>query len=283
VRRASRCVIKRCRARADQSTVEVSSTHDVVSPELALVDPELARSARLALPRPGTEAHLPARGVATFRGSTRPSSDGRQVRARGLVLVVGVLAVGAGSMLDLGMLGSTSRDPAAAVADASGPALASEDAAVPPTASAKGGRRATRSDPAARPSDRTGGGTALSSRAADARSPVPETTPPAARSLPSGPLQLPKASGTAIVWAAVPGADAYRVELVRNGTRIYAVSSRSPELVIPRTWRGRSGTLHVQPEDEAYVWPVAEGRRGARPVVDGVLVLDLAPLHRFPG
>jgi hypothetical protein len=88
---------------------------------------------------------------------------------------------------------------------------------------------------------------------------------------------------TTIVWARVAGVSSYDFELVRNGSRIYAASSSSPNVEVPRSWTHRGLRFFIQPEDQAFVWPVIGGRRAAEPVVNGTLAFDHTRIARFTG
>ena len=39
----------------------------------------------------------------------------------------------------------------------------------------------------------------------------------------------------------------------------------------------------IRPEDQAFVWPVVDGRRVAEPVVNGTLAFDHTRIARFTG
>jgi hypothetical protein len=67
---------------------------------------------------------------------------------------------------------------------------------------------------------------------------------------------------------------AYDLELVRDGSVIYSTRFRSADVGLPRTWWRDGVTYTIQPEDRAYVWPIVQGRRRARPLVNGALALD---------
>jgi hypothetical protein len=86
-----------------------------------------------------------------------------------------------------------------------------------------------------------------------------------------------------LAWTRVAGVSSYDIELVRNGSRIYAASSSSTNVDVPRSWTHRGKRFSIQPEDQAFVWPVIDGRRAADPVVNGTLAFDNTPIARFTG
>jgi len=241
---------------------------DVVSPELALVDPDLADRARAALPLRGPTER--ARAARAQQLSPAP----RAPRPRRIWPVVALASLGAASLLGSGLLragpgaGDSPRSSATAIASATtsasggpGSPLAAPGSSVSPgTAGSEQGVEATEAAPTvdqgsqqAAPSPSTGSTPQAHERALASR-------------LPLRPLTL--------VWAPVAGVSSYDIELVRNGSRIYAASSRSPNLAVPRTWKHGGLRFAIQPEDEAFVWAVIEGRRTDEPVVDGTLAFD---------
>ena len=113
------------------------------------------------------------------------------------------------------------------------------------------------------------------------QTPTPPSVVPVAIPQVAKPAASPVATSSAtLVWNRAAGATAYDVELRRGDTTIYSTTSDAPQVVVPRAWRSDGTEFVLQPEDQLYVWPVADGRR-ARPTVDGALAMDTTDIARF--
>ena len=213
-----------------------------VSPELALVDPELAAWARTRLADP---AH--AHEALAFRRLTAVSSNERLVVAetderseeRGFTVLVGVAAVLVVTLLLADVRVEVGKNGASAEAP----------------------RVTTRSglDEVTQTSSRPGPATPRS-----ASSGIP---PPAKQSRPSAePRQL--------AWAPVPDAEAYHVELYRDNTRIFAAETQRAVVTVPVRWtlNGKARTL-APGELRWYVWPLVDGRRSTTAIVQATLTI----------
>lgn len=110
-------------------------------------------------------------------------------------------------------------------------------------------------------------------------SPMPALPPDRARDPARQPSDVARrlAPVVSLTWKSRAGTASYEIELVRSGTVIYAGRSASAELVLPPTWRRDGRSYRLQPEDEVFVWPVVDGRRG-RAVVSGRLTFDVTPV-----
>lgn len=259
---------------ADHLGVSAEYPSAVVSPELALVDPELAERARALLPSicaaVGTDS-LTAEPFVHMRESLvarAAPARGRLTRFVTLAVLSAALVLGS----ELPNRGSASGNPATAV-DSSSIAVPASSARV---GSAIGHAQRTRS----------------------ARN-APATTPAGTQQLRRLQLQQPTGATLSreperdrrtatnvrrpftLVWAAVATATSYDMELVRDETRIFAASSRSPRVSVPRSWVHGGVPYRLQPEDQVFVWPAVDGRRAERPTVNGTLALDLTPIARF--
>jgi hypothetical protein len=226
---------------------------DVVSPELALVDPELAARARdgalpdLALHR------LAAAAAAGDVDDALPRSTLRGLRGRVPVTpVLTLLAIATVSLV---------------VTSLTGPDSAHGEA---PTVSA-------RSSPSSGTGHAPNGGNATVHTSAASRTPAAAPVKRASRS------QGPRFASTAttLVWHRSPRATSYEVELLRGDAVIFTSTSPSSQVVLPTSWQRGGKSYSIHPEDRAFVWPVVNGRRGERPVVSGALALDLSPVVRF--
>jgi len=218
---------------------------DQVSPELALVDPELAAEARAALPeaasikRPSSvERPAPVEPPAPVERHSRRRPL-RVVAVLGaLVLAAAVAAVGLTRMRD---------EPQ--------PATRSAAPAQEPEKSAPVARPKPKPVPAARPK----------AKPTPTRTRTPPPTPTAtvlgAKKLapPSAPKPLPPSEGHRVyIWAPTDGALYYRVEFLRNGKPFHAAETADPSLRLPATLRLPPGT---------YRWSVRPATVGAAGVV----------------
>ena len=208
----------------------------VVSPELALVDPELAAAERERLPAIATWKPLrtgSSRGVGVAAGSTAQTHPARaatrdRVMRRTMHSRRGLAGIATATALILLLLDvrvEVGRSPASAE------------------------RQPSTSSPSV-----VGG----------SPSPTP-ATPRRPRS------PLPRR----FAWAPVAGADAYDVELFLGAQRVLSRRTTTPQLDIPPSWQylGRRFTL-VRGTYRWYVWAVASGKRAATAVVQSRLVVS---------
>lgn len=183
---------------------------DDVSPELALVDPELRK--RLILQEAAAEASLPLLGAGGGRDDVRHEDAAARSRARmalplaATVLIAVGVAVTVVRMHDRAVHRAAGRPPAASVSPRTNAA---------PVTSAKAARRP------------------------------------------------PRTSGREFAWAPVKSADAYEVEILRNGTIVFSATTTASHIHVPARWRrhGRALTLATGLY-HWYVWPVARHSSG---------------------
>ncbi|MGH3128255.1 MAG: hypothetical protein ACRDPX_10070 [Gaiellaceae bacterium] len=73
-------------------------------------------------------------------------------------------------------------------------------------------------------------------------------------------------------WAPRPGASGYHVELFRGSVLVFSKDTPAPQVTVPARWRHR-GQRHVLSAGEYrwYVWPVTAGRRAAQAIVQARL------------
>ncbi len=213
-----------------------------VSPELALIDPELAAAARARLPQPVTPAVLrplvqadePER---VERQAAKTTQDAAAAAAPGATTHRGWRLLSAG-LLAL-----------ATVTVAVVTLVDWEDRSVPRSLEPTDSRpSSTATAPAA-----TAPPSATTTPAAT--TPQPTSTPPAAD---EGVAQT-------FVWAPAPGAAAYEVQLFSNEVRVLRTRVAEPRLELPRTWRHAGREQSLQPGTYRwYVWPVSRTRQRAR-------------------
>ena len=224
----------------------------VVSPELALVDPELAASERQSLPVPvallalaAPEARASARNDGAAPESPPMASPAREERRearvqrrrrRMLPLLAGVAAALVATLLLLDIRVGV------------GPSRPSVEPTTPDPA-----KSATPSNPRSLPKK-------LPSRSKPQSSPKLQVRP------------SPKLQVRRFAWAPVKGATGYRVEIHDGSRLILARKTNRPEVVVPRTWRNAGTRQALRPGKYLwYVWPIESGRRSTRAVVQATL------------
>lgn len=218
-----------------------------VSPELVLVDPELAVRERARLPErmvdsrpvsaevasPGSTHDKPVRAADAPR-VTGVAEDRPRSRTQSWRLPTGVAAAIVIGLVLLDVRVEVGRSPAAAETSSRPPATA----------------------PALAPA------------------PAPA---PASPSLPLSSDPSPQPELRRFAWAPVKGASGYRVEIHRGSSRVFVRETRKPEVAVPRTWRLDGRTHRLRPgEYRWYVWPIVSGRRAARAVVQASLSIPAA-------
>jgi hypothetical protein len=246
-----------------------------VSPELALVDPELARSARELLPdppRPVAFAAQPAlveprrirvEPVPEPPRAPRPAPTPRRRRFR-----LGLLTSAAG-VVALGVL------LALIVGRGEPPALRTQPtqsvaAAVSPTEPTPTQPRSSVTTPTATTPTATTP-TATTPTATTQTAPAP--TSPA----PSHATAVP---GQTFVWVSSPDAAAYEFQLFQGGERVFRARVDEARLELPGQWRlaGRPHAL-LPGSYRWYVWTISKrtNRQSTKPTVSAKLVVDKQP------
>jgi len=75
-------------------------------------------------------------------------------------------------------------------------------------------------------------------------------------------------------WAPTAGASAYHVELFVGSSRVFEANTKRPTLTIPARWKSGGRTRSLQPaEYRWYVWPVFSGQRAAEAIVQARLTI----------
>lgn len=218
----------------------MSNSHDIhtVSPELVLVDPELAVRERARLPVRAVEQSPVAAEIGSLGSahdhaaiaSATPSLDAADsnyssVRTQSWGLPAGVAAAIAISLLLLDVRVDVGGNPASAESGSAGRAVLALPSA-PPVA--------------------------------------PRGAPP--------PRSSPKLQARRFAWAPVTGASSYRVEIHRGSARIFARETTRPQLTVPGAWKYAGTTQALWPgEYRWYVWGIESGRRSTRAVVQASL------------
>jgi hypothetical protein len=239
-----------------------------ITPELALVDPDLARRAREQL----SEKELDHRRTAVDRGPAAqeplfgflqptPSvheADGRRrprKRRRRQVLVL--LILGAAAAVAVLRVEPLRHAFGESHDTASGLSPKNRSTAASPT------RPAAKRKP--RPPRAVG--------QAQGKSPTKQRTKPRRRAAP-GPAQPPRA----FAWVAVPNAAYYVVQFYRAGEEIFEATPSSPHLLVPMEWTFRGRRYRLSPG--RYSWSVRPGygrrsqARYGQPVVRAKLVIQ---------
>ena len=230
-----------------------------VSPELALVDPELAAWARDQLPNPLEQAalarissRLEPEGAAAETvlrlPVPLPFPPGRSRRVAGVAAATVVLAVG---LLAADVQVEFGKTPASA--ESTGGSRSPLEPFAPVPSVQLETTPALPATPAPRP------------RTPRPAKPKPDTRAGQAR---------PQVEPQRFAWAPARGATGYHVELFRGSQVVYAADTAQPAVTIPRSWsfRGRKRTLQSG-SYRWYVWPVTEGRRAVRAIVQATVTV----------
>ena len=222
---------------------DVPSDGTVVSPELALVDPELAARLRSVMPDLVTVGRSREQATLTWRTESAPrvggvssvrtsrhvdalSSAARRARSRKLQWAVGVASVA--FLLFFNVRVEVGQTPASAV-----PQGFPEIPVVSQRPTPRG-----KQTPDTPPGDRNSSGVRR------------------------------------FAWAPAPGASGYYVEVFRDAVRVFAATTPGPALTIPKSWRHDGKSRSLRPGAYRwYVWPVTDGVRASRAVVQSRLVI----------
>ena len=238
--------------------------NEVVSPELALVDPELAAVARASLLQPRATTPVSSweharaqvgegssQALAALSNAALAMDDERHSLAHARRSWHALVAVAAATILTLLLFDvrvQVGRTPASAEAPQRPPAAAHAEA--PP-------------------------------KEAPPKLPVAAPAPP--NRVPVAPAKRVQAKGEhdtrprvrRFAWAPTQGASAYHVELFRHEARIFAADTKQPQLAVPARWQmnGRQQKLSAG-EYRWLVWPVVSGRRASSATVQATLTIS---------
>jgi hypothetical protein len=225
---------------------------EVVSPELALVDPRLREAARLSLPDVVLDAPLASRALArpapvqTARRMPQELVEAPRRHASSRTLV-GVAAVTMLTLLLLDVRVEVGERPASATQPKAEDVPSS---AAPPSAP----------KPAPQPKPKP----AKQPKPKPAQQPTPKPKPK------PNPADRVKAGlvDRRFAWAPVGRATGYHVEFFRGQTRVFARDTSRPELTVPGRWIYQGTARSFRPGDyKWYVWPIVSGRRESRAAV----------------
>lgn len=250
-----------------------------VSPELVLVDLDLAREARSCLPNPddtlarvallvrasriaADRACAVAASPPILKASPRPQAATRLRNGRTAMLTGGAVAAALVGALLVGVRVNVRGTPAGA-----------DTAAIGEPPVAVGQPLQTRTAPP-RSSRAAAANTAGSSPAAAANTAAPHrpraTKPPARVDPNPGPRKVRAARR--FVWAPVAGASGYRVEFFKGSALVFSAETSHPEVTIPTSWmlHGKRQSLRTG-EYQWYVWPLRGGLRAPSAIVQARL------------
>ena len=219
-----------------QSTAVTSNEAEVISPELALVDPVLAEAARARLRDPGTAlSSRRSAGITRASAAWIPDEVDEPVRhgASGRTLI-GIAAMTILAVLLFDVRVDVGKQRASAETQAINPASAK-----PPS------RRSRSSKP---------------------------DKPPATTARPRRTRSKP--TGQRFAWAPVAGATGYSIEFFRGANRVFAHKTRRPALTVPARWSYGGTSRTFQPgEYRWYVWPIVGELRSTRASVQSTVLI----------
>ena len=256
--------------------MEVGSTNPrEISPELVLVDPELARVARQSLPDPGAflstlrpalhttpapasgsgRRFAAARGRASLSGQASTRITRRLVRPRRILVSIGLVALAVnGALLVQALLFDAPK------VELASPARAGERVSVR-AANPVGqtGALSTRLAPGATtagaPTRVTSSGTKTArpgSGNETGREPRHLSRPASEARRVSARTVRPGGALLELRWAAVPGARYYNVVLWSKGERVLDLWPTEPQVTLPREWAYRG--VHHRLAPGRYLW-----------------------------
>ena len=262
----------------------VTADNEVISPELALVDPLLAASARARLQVPTLE---PARPPAQLH-------EPRTVEANGAPSPAPEPTRPGAQTPEPPRIASRPSEAPTVAADRA-PAATARRVDPPPRRSAAHSWRLLVAVAAVvavgvtllwlldvrvevgrtpAPAEEAGAGPpALTTSAAPTTSGSPTTTPPPASEEPAPPRKS-AGSPRRFAWAPVASASGYHVEIFSGSSRVFAADVTRPELTVPARWKqkGKQRSL-VSGEYRWYVWAVRGPKRATTAVVQAKLVV----------
>jgi hypothetical protein len=108
--------------------------------------------------------------------------------------------------------------------------------------------------------------------------PSPLSSPPPVESVPSAaatpPVAVPADASRDFVWAPIDGASGYHVEFYRGGDRVFAADTTRAHVEVPVTWKLDGRTQRLVPgEYRWFVWPVVDGERASTATVQSALTI----------
>ena len=81
-------------------------------------------------------------------------------------------------------------------------------------------------------------------------------------------------SSRRFAWAPFAGASGYRVEFYRGSELIFGAGTRQAQIAIPATWKSSGRVQRLEPgEYRWYVWPIVDQRRASSAIVQAKLAV----------
>jgi hypothetical protein len=265
----------------------VERSNDVVSPELALVDPALAEHARSWLSNPEdtltrVERLVRAHRIAASRAvraevlgipppeplaaeavpapRATPSTHRRSPGHRRSALLAGSVAA---ATLVAALLVGVRVDVRGtqAVADTTAIGEPPPTSAVPTTQPETQPETQPTTKPKTKPKTQPQGDAAEPKRGG--RTPTRPPAPPTNAVIPRR-----------FAWAPAAAATGYHVEFFRGSSLVFSANTKRPDVSIPKSWTlGGKPRTFGPGEYRWYVWPIVDGRRASQAIVQAKLVV----------
>ena len=241
-----------------------------LSPELVLVDPELAALARARL---GSYAPPPQAACAPARNERVPAAVTERLpeldrRRRSRRLLVGVAAA---AMLTLLLA-----DVRVEFSERRAAAEPAQGVQAPPERALAPSRETTRTTPKPGTGTESTGAKSTGAKSTGAKSTGAKSTGAKTTGAKSRGA-IASTAARRFAWAPVSTATGYHVEFFHGQSRIYARDTTRPQVTVPARWMYEGAVRALrQGEYRWYVWPIVAGQRDTQAAVQATLTIPAA-------